>query len=88
MGTSREGGSSPKERKPPALPYFSGTTPTPQEEGTFDQWHFQVQGYLTTHTERALWTSLIGSVRGEARDLVESIGLGCPLQEILGRLDR
>ena len=88
MGASREGGNSPKERKPPALPYFSGTTPTPQEEGTFDQWHFQVQGYLTTHTERALQTALIGSVRGEARDLVESIGLGCPLQEILGRLER
>ena len=88
VGTSREGGNSPKERKPPALPYFSGTTPTPWEEGTFDQWHFQVQGYLTTHTERALRTALIGSVRGEARDLVESIGLGCPLQETLGRLER
>ena len=87
-GTSREGSSSPKERKPPALPYFSGVTPTPREEGTFDQWHFQVQGYLTTHRERALRTVLIGSVRGEARDLFESIGLGCPLQEILSRLER
>ena len=87
-GAGREGSSSPKERKPPALPYFSGVTPTPREEGTFDQWHFQVQGYLTTHTERALRTALIGSVRGEARDLVESIGLGCPLQEILSRLER
>ena len=87
-GTDKGGSSSPKERKPPALPYFSGTTPTPREEGTFDQWHFQIQGYLTTHTERALRTALIGSIRGEARDLVESIGLGCPLQEILSRLER
>ena len=88
MGTSRGGSGSPKERKPPALPHFSGVLPTPREEGTFEQWHFQVQGYLTTHTERALRTALIGSVRGEARDLVESIGLGCPLQEILSRLER
>ena len=32
----------PKVRKPPELPYFSGTDPVPREEGSFEQWIFQV----------------------------------------------
>ena len=26
----------------PGLPHFSGTEPTPRDEGTYDQWKFQV----------------------------------------------
>ena len=81
-------GGSPKERKPPALPVFSGSDPVPRDEGNFEQWFFQVQGYLATHTERAMRSAIVGSVRGEARDLVEYIGLEKPLEELLSRLEK
>ena len=67
-----------KVGKPPELPYFSGTDPTPREEGSFEQWIFQVRGSKANHTEDAIRSGIIHSVRGEARDLVGYIGLQPP----------
>ena len=36
---------------PPNLPTFSGQEPVPSTEGSIDQWLFQVEGALATHTE-------------------------------------
>ena len=76
-----------KVGKPPELPYFSGTDPTPREEGSFEQWIFQVRGSKANHTEDAIRSGIINSVRGEARDLVEYIGFAAPLETILTRLE-
>ena len=38
---------------PPSLPIFSGQEPVPVMEGSIDQWLFQVEGALATHTEEA-----------------------------------
>ena len=76
-----------KVSKPPELPYFSGTDPVPREEGSFEQWIFQVRGSRANHTEDAIRSGIINSVRGKARDLVEYVGFSAPLETILTRLE-
>ena len=44
------------------LPIFLGQEPVPSTEGSIDQWLFQVEGALVTHTEGAVWSAVIGSV--------------------------
>ena len=39
---------------PPDLPIFSGQEPVPSTKGSIDQWLFQVEGALATHTEEAV----------------------------------
>ena len=61
---------------PPSLPIFLGQEPVPAMEGSIDQWLFQVEGALATHTEEAVRSAVIGSVRGAAHELLEFIGYG------------
>ena len=51
------------------LPIFSGQEPVSNMEGSIDQWLFQVEGALATHTEEAVISAVIGSVRGAAYEL-------------------
>ena len=51
---------------PPNLPTFLGQKPVPSAEGSLDQWLFQVEGTLVTHTEEAVQSAMIGPVRGAA----------------------
>ena len=76
-----------KITKAPALPTFSGAEPTPREEGSFEQWYFQVKGSQSQHTEDAIHSGIINSVRGEAQDLVEYVGFEAPIETILDRLE-
>ena len=76
-----------KLSKAPDLPNFSGTEPIPREEGSFEQWIFQVKGSQAQHTEDAIRSGIINSVRGEAWDLVEYVGFRAPLGTILERLE-
>ena len=68
---------------PPNLPIFLGQEPVPSTEGSIDQWLFQVEGALATHTEEAVRSAVIGSVRGAARELLEFIGYGEETGDIL-----
>ena len=68
---------------PPNLPIFLGQEPVPSTEGSTDQWLFQVEGALATHTEEAVRSAVTGSVRGAARDLLEFIGYGEEMSVIL-----
>ena len=56
------------------LPIFLGQEPVPSTEGSIDQWLFQVEGALATHTEEAVRSAVKGSVRGAARELLEVMG--------------
>ena len=67
---------SSKLSAPPNLPIFLGQEPVPTTEGSIDQWLFQAEGALATHTEEAVRSAVIGSVRGAARELLEFIGYG------------
>ena len=60
----------------PSLPTFLGQEPVPVMEGFIDQWLFQVEGALATHTEEAVRSAMIGLVRGTAHELLEFIGYG------------
>ena len=45
---------SSKLSAPLNLPIFLGQKPVPTTEGSIDQWLFQVEGALTTHTEEVV----------------------------------
>ena len=51
---------SSKLSAPLNLPIFSGQEPVPSAEGSIEQWLFQVQGALATHTEEAVRLGQIG----------------------------
>ena len=55
----------------------------PSTEGLIDQWLFQVESALTTHTEEAVRSAVIASIRGAACDLLEFIGYGEEMSVIL-----
>ena len=65
------------------LSIFSGQEPVPSKEGSIDQWLFQVEGALATHTEEAVRSAVIRSVRGAACELLEFIGYGEEMDVIL-----
>ena len=52
-----------KLSSPPNLPIFSGQEPVPTTEGSIGQWLLQVEGALQTHTEEAVQSAVIGSVK-------------------------
>ena len=52
-------------------------------EGSIDQWLFEVEGSLATHTEEAVRSAVIGSVRGTAHELLKFIGYGEEMSDIL-----
>ena len=54
------------------LPIFLGQELVPSTEGSIDQWLSQVEGALTTHTEEAVRSAVIGSVRGAAFEFLKS----------------
>ena len=45
---------STKINKPPVLPHFSGADPVPKDEGSYEQWRFQVMGAQKVCTEEAI----------------------------------
>ena len=61
---------------PPSLPILLGQESVPAMEGSIDQWFFQVEGGLATHTEEAVRSAMIALVRGAAHELLEFIGYG------------
>ena len=57
----------------------------PSTEGSIDQWLFQVEGALATHTEEAVRSAVIGSVRGGACELLEFIGYSSEEMDVILR---
>ena len=53
----------------PNLPVFLGQELVPSTEGSIDQWLFQVEEALATHTEEAVRSAVVGLVRGAACEL-------------------
>ena len=72
----------------PGLPLFSGSEPTPRDEGTYEQWKFQVKEMRSSCLELMVRSALITSVRGEASELVGFVGFNSPLSVILEAIDK
>ena len=68
------------------LPTFSGQEPVPSSKGLIDQWPFQVEGALVTHTEEVIRLAVIRSVRGAAHELLEFIGYSEEMDVIIRHL--
>ena len=61
--TSVSGSHAPtKINKPPVLPHFSGADPVPKDEGSYEQWRFQVVGAQKVCTEEAVQSAIVHSV--------------------------
>ena len=88
MYTSKTHSSPMKLMKTPDLPPFSGADPVLKDEGSWEQWEFQVWGFLDTHTLEAVCSALIRSVRGAARELVGFVGYQTELDVILQSLEK
>ena len=58
----------------------------PSTEGLIDEWLFQVEDALATHTEEVVRSAVIGSVRGAACKLLEFIGYGEEMSVNLGKV--
>ena len=71
----------------PGLPLFSGSKPTPYDEGTYDQWKFQVKGMRSSCSKSAVRRALITSMRGEASELIGFVSFNALLSTILEAID-
>ena len=75
-----------KITKSPPIVYFPGIKPIPKEEGSHDQWEFQVRGAMDTPTENAVRAAIVNSLRGPARELVGFIGYSADINLILSEV--
>ena len=71
----------------PGLPLFSCSQATPHDEGTYEQWKFQVKGMRSSCPESTVRSALITSVR-ETSELVGFVGFNSPLSIILEAIDK
>ena len=53
-----------KIEKPPQICIFSGSDPIPKDEGSYEQWEFQVRGAMATHTKNSVRAAIVNSLRG------------------------
>ena len=51
-----------KINKTPVLPHFSGVDPVPRDEGSYEQWRFQVVGAQKVCTEEAVCSAIVCSI--------------------------
>ena len=79
---------STKISKPPALPNFSGTDPVPKDEGSYEQWKFQVMGALKVCTEEAVQSAIVRSMRGEVHEMISFLGFDGDLADILEKVEK
>ena len=79
---------STKISKPPALPNFSGTNPVPKDEGSYEQWKFQVTGALKVCMEEAVRSAIVRSVRGEVCEMISFLGFDGDLTDILEKVEK
>ena len=51
-----------KIEKPPQICIFSGSDPIPKDEGSYEQWEFQVRGAMATHTKNSVCAAIVNSL--------------------------
>ena len=79
---------STKINKPPFLPHFSGADPVPKDEGSYEQWRFQVVGVQKVCTEEAVCSAIVCSIQGEVREMISFLGFNVNLDDILEKVEK
>ena len=51
-----------KIEKPPQICIFSGSDPIPKDEGSYEQWEFQVRGAMAPHTKNSMHAAIVNSL--------------------------
>ncbi len=76
-------------QQPPRISIFSGETPIPKGEVSFENWTFEVRCLLRddTYTPTTLIQSIRKSLKGDASRLMFSLGEGATVSDILARLE-
>ena len=74
--------------KQPVLPRFSGSTPVPKGEGSYEQYMFQIKGFRAAYTDETIKSGIIGSMTDAARDYIEYVGFNKNLTAIIDALEQ
>ena len=72
--------------KPALIVYFPGIEPILKEEGSHDQWEFQVWDAMDTHTENSVRAAIVNSLRVPTRELIGFIGYSTNINLILNEV--
>ena len=72
-----------KIEKPPQICIFSGSDPIPKDEGSYEQWEFQVRGAMATHTKNSVHAAIVNSLQGPAQHLIGFVGFDADIERIL-----
>ena len=79
---------STKINKPPVLPHFSGADPVPKDEGSYEQWRFQVVGSQKVCTEEGVHSAIVHSIQGEVREMISFLGFDVNIDDILEKVEK
>ena len=79
---------STKINKPPVLPHFLGVDPVPKDEGSYEQWRFQVVGAQKVCTEEAVHSAIVHSIQGEVKEMISFLGFDVNLDDILEKVEK
>ena len=74
-------------KEPPKFPIFSDIGPSPKDEMSYDQWVFQVRGAMISCRVAVVWSGIVNSAQGEARELVDYIGFDMSLDVIIDKIE-
>ena len=74
--------------KQPVLPCFSGKLPVPPGESTYEQYIFQIRGFRMMYTDTAIKASIVGTVKGDAREYLNFAGTDRNLDDLIEGLDQ
>ena len=77
----------PRSIKPPTLPPFSGADRVPKDEGSCEQWVWQLKEATKLHTVAAVRMGMVQSMRGEVREFVSSIGFKTSMEDIIKKIE-
>ena len=86
MLTVEKAASDTKSTKPPKLPVFSGANLKLKDEVSCKQYIWQVRQYKKTHTESAICTAIIESIRGKVANVITSMRFESDLDSIVDKI--
>ena len=60
----------------------------PKDEGSYEQWRFQIVGAQKVCMEEAVCSTIVHSVQGEVREMISFLGFDVNLDDILENVEK